>query len=100
MPTIVKNLLMELIGFLQDLRKQRATGKTKDGACFPLSLSVKLASEVDSSRPNSTGLWRNLFFFTLAGAVIYLIHYSKTGKLSYLDCRVFHCPSVNLEYSK
>nr|XP_011431433.3 PAS domain-containing serine/threonine-protein kinase isoform X1 [Crassostrea gigas] len=39
----------------KDLRKQRATGKTKDGACFPLSLSVKLASEVDSSRPNSTG---------------------------------------------
>lgn len=49
--------------FLQDLRKQRATGKTKDGACFPLSLSVKLASEVDSSRPISTGLWRNLFIF-------------------------------------
>lgn len=91
---------MELIGFLQDLRKQRATGKTKDGACFPLSLSVKLASEVDSSQPNSTGLWRMIFFFTPAAVVIYLICYSKTGILSYLDCRVFHCPSVNLDDSK
>lgn len=36
------------------------------------------------------------FFLTLAAAVIFLIHYSKTGILSYLDCRVFHCPSVNL----
>lgn len=40
------------------------------------------------------------FFFTLTGAVIYLIRYSKTGILSYLDCRVFHCPSVNLDDSK
>lgn len=39
------------------------------------------------------------FVFTLTGAVIYLIRYSKTGILSYLDCRVFHSPSVNLEDS-
>ena len=38
--------------FLQEIRKQRATGRTKDGVPFPLSISVKRASEVEDDPRN------------------------------------------------
>ncbi|XP_062573594.1 uncharacterized protein LOC134235480 isoform X2 [Saccostrea cucullata] len=39
----------------KEIRKQRATGRTKDGASFPLSLSIKLATEVENSSYASAG---------------------------------------------
>ena len=38
--SLVINLLL-----LQDIKKQRATGLTKDGATFPLSVYIERASE-------------------------------------------------------
>lgn len=32
----------------QDIKKQRATGKTRDGTFFPLSIIIRPAEEVES----------------------------------------------------
>ncbi|XP_076082867.1 PAS domain-containing serine/threonine-protein kinase-like [Mytilus galloprovincialis] len=86
------NIPMTASSLTKEIRKQQATGRTKDGVPFPLSISVKMASEIEDDPRNippnqQDGCYDNIYlgivwvFSSISG----LITFFPDGKIQSIN---------------